>query len=57
MLLNGFSLLGVPYYYSDGVVSLILLIGVLAFSETLRQRLALFLFMFSRPPGNKEERI
>lgn len=55
MLLNGFSLLGVPYYYSDGVVSLILLIGVLAFSEALRQRMALFAFMFSRSRGNKEE--
>lgn len=36
MLLDGFSLMGVPYYYSDGVVSLILLIGVLAFSDRTR---------------------
>ncbi|MGO4853577.1 ABC transporter permease [Phaeovulum sp. W22_SRMD_FR3] len=36
MLLDGFALMGVPYYYSDGVVSLILLIGVLAFSDSAR---------------------
>ncbi|PZU19817.1 MAG: ABC transporter permease [Shinella sp.] len=36
MLLDGFSLMGVPYYYSDGVVSLILLLGVIAFSDTIR---------------------
>lgn len=36
MLLDGFSLMGVPYFYSDGVVSLILLCGVIAFSETMR---------------------
>lgn len=37
MLLDGFSLIGVPYYYSDGVVSLILLMGVLAFSDLVRE--------------------
>ncbi len=36
MLLDGFSLMGVPYYYSDGVVSLILLLGVVAFSDIAR---------------------
>lgn len=40
MLLDGFSLMGVPYFYSDGVVSLILLCGVIAFSETLRTQIA-----------------
>ncbi|CAM5323474.1 ribose ABC transporter permease [Frigidibacter albus] len=40
MLLDGFSLMGVPYYYSDGVISLILLAGVLAFSDTARGYLA-----------------
>lgn len=39
MLLDGFSLMGVPFYYSDGVVSLILLCGVIAFSDSLRDRL------------------
>lgn len=36
ILLDGFSLLGVPYYYSDGVVSAILLFGVIAFDERVR---------------------
>lgn len=40
VLLDGFSLLGVPFYYSDGVVSAILLAGVIAFDERLRSRLA-----------------
>lgn len=39
MLLDGFALMGVPYYYSDGVISLILLIGVLAFSDRVRESL------------------
>jgi len=46
ILLDGFSLLGVPYYYGDGVVSTILLLGVLAFDSRLRgavERLAGFL--------------
>lgn len=37
MLLDGFALMGVPYYYSDGMVSLILLIGVMAFSDQARE--------------------
>jgi len=37
MLLDGFSLLGVPYYYSDGVVSAILLTGVVLFDARVRQ--------------------
>lgn len=40
ILLDGFSLLGVPYYYSDGVVSLILLAGVVLFDERLRREAA-----------------
>jgi len=36
VLLDGFSLLGVPYYYSDGTVSLILIAGVIAFDERIR---------------------
>lgn len=40
MLLDGFALMGVPYYYSDGVVSLILLIGVLTFSDRMRESFA-----------------
>jgi ribose/xylose/arabinose/galactoside ABC-type transport system permease subunit len=40
VLLDGFSLLGVPYYYSDGMVSAILLAGVIAFDERIRTRLA-----------------
>jgi len=36
VLLDGFSLLGVPYYYSDGVVSTILIAGVIAFDERFR---------------------
>jgi ribose/xylose/arabinose/galactoside ABC-type transport system permease subunit len=39
-LLDGFSLLGVPYYYSDGMVSAILLLGVLSFDERFRDLLA-----------------
>jgi ribose transport system permease protein len=39
MLLNGFSLLGVAYYYSDGVASLILLVGVAIFDERIKQRI------------------
>lgn len=45
MLLDGFSLLGVPYYYSDGVVSTILLAGVILFdarARTLLNDLVLF---------------
>jgi ribose/xylose/arabinose/galactoside ABC-type transport system permease subunit len=37
LLLDGFSLVGVPYYYSDGVVSAILLGGVLLFDERVRR--------------------
>lgn len=35
VLLDGFSLLGVPFYYSDGMVSAILLAGVVAFDDRL----------------------
>lgn len=45
ILLDGFSLLGVPYYYSDGVVSIILLAGVVLFDERLRREAA-FLMSF-----------
>jgi ribose transport system permease protein len=46
MLLDGFALMGLPYYYSDGVVSLILLIGVLAFSDGARGTLQALRFLF-----------
>lgn len=36
MLLDGFAIMGLPYYYSDAVVSLILLIAVFAFSDSVR---------------------
>jgi ribose transport system permease protein len=48
MLLDGFSLIGVPYYYSDGVVSLILLSGVFAFSERARQRAGRVAILFNQ---------
>lgn len=37
MLLDGFSLLGIPFYYSDGVVSTILLAGVVFFDAGVRK--------------------
>ena len=40
VLLDGFSLLRVPYYYGDGVVSLILLAGVVVFDERFRRGFA-----------------
>ena len=50
MLLDGFALMGVPYYYSDGVVSLILLAGVLTFSEPVRHLVdSLALWRLRRP--------
>lgn len=45
MLLDGFALMGVPYYYSDGMISLILLAGVLAFSDSARTWLSSFAVM------------
>lgn len=36
MLLDGFALAGMPYYYSDGIVSAILLGGVLLFDPRVR---------------------
>lgn len=54
MLLDGFSLLGVPYYYSDGVVSLILLAGVVLFDARVRQLLA-DLVSFVRPLAQVRE--
>ncbi len=54
LLLDGFSLLGVPYYYSDGVVSAILLAGVVLFDERLRREVSLFVaFLF--PPKKTGE--
>lgn len=52
VLLDGFSLLGVPYYYSDGMVSAILLAGVVAFDERVRNHLA---SVFSRLRIRKTE--
>ncbi len=49
MLLDGFALMGVPYYYSDGVVSLILLGGVVAFSDSLRDWFAGLRVLLPRP--------
>ena len=54
MLLDGFSLLGVPYYYSDGVVSLILLLGVLAFSDRARAWLSRLPALIGLRPGKME---
>ena len=54
MLLDGFSLLGVPYYYSDGVVSLILLLGVLAFSDRARAWLARLPALIGLRPGKMD---
>ncbi|SIQ96016.1 ribose transport system permease protein/rhamnose transport system permease protein [Rhizobium sp. RU20A] len=52
MLLDGFSLIGVPYYYSDGVVSAILLAGVVLFDQRVRMLfhdLSTFLLPASEP--------
>lgn len=38
ILLDGFSLLGLPYYYSDGMVSGILLFGVVVFDPRVRRQ-------------------
>ncbi len=40
MLLNGFTLLSVPYYYSDAVVSLILVLAIILFDPKFFERLA-----------------
>lgn len=58
MLLDGFSLMGVPYYYSDGVVSLILLMGVIAFSDGARGWASNLRVLFPRqnPSSNSGER-
>ncbi|MFB2551990.1 ABC transporter permease [Ensifer soli] len=55
MLLDGFSLLGVPYYYSDGVVSAILLAGVLLFDARVRAMVT-DLSAFLMPPARSEEK-
>lgn len=54
ILLDGFSLVGVPYYYSDGVVSLILLFGVILFDERLRRSVAMLRLLLSARPGKLE---
>lgn len=58
MLLDGFSLMGVPYYYSDGVVSLILLMGVIAFSDSAGGWVSSLrvLFPLRNPSSNSRER-
>lgn len=56
MLLDGFALMGVPYYYSDGVVSLILLGGVLAFSDSARDWFASIRAPLARKPKPSESR-
>lgn len=58
MLLDGFSIVGVPYYYSDGVISAILLGGVLLFDERARlqfQKLSLFRFNRTKTGGRAIE--
>jgi len=40
MLLNGFSLLGVPYYYSDAIVSFVLIVAIAVFDPSLMKILA-----------------
>lgn len=56
VLLDGFSLLRVPYYYSDGVVSLILLAGVIAFDERMRRAVADVLIVFGPKSKSREAR-
>lgn len=56
MLLDGFALMGVPYYYSDGVVSLILLGGVIAFSDSLREWITGLGLLRPRPARKSENR-
>lgn len=57
MLLDGFALMGVPYYYSDGVVSLILLGGVVLFSDAARGWLAgLLVLLPARAPATQGEK-
>ncbi|WP_247221858.1 ABC transporter permease [Shinella oryzae] len=55
MLLDGFSLLGIPFYYSDGVVSAILLAGVVFFDARLREFLSDF-GSFLQPASVKKEK-
>ncbi|NRA87066.1 MAG: hypothetical protein HRU28_06655 [Rhizobiales bacterium] len=58
MLLDGFALIGVPYYYSDGVVSLILLVGVIMFSDAARDWLKkLRLFFYKPKKAARQDRI
>lgn len=56
VLLDGFSLLRVPYYYSDGVVSLILLLGVVVFDERVRRHLSDTLSALAPKPKTGEVR-
>jgi ribose/xylose/arabinose/galactoside ABC-type transport system permease subunit len=56
MLLDGFSLLGIPFYYSDGVVSFILLAGVITFDQRFRDFVASFSFLLSQSPSSRGSR-
>lgn len=53
ILLDGFSLLGVPYYYSDGVVSVILLAGVVLFDARFQREVKMLISFLkaSHSPG------
>lgn len=56
VLLDGFSLLGVPYYYSDGVVSTILLTGVILFDDRFRRSVAAAVGFFTSNRTPREVR-
>ena len=56
MLLDGFSLLGIPFYYSDGVVSFILLAGVIAFDQRFRDLVTSFSLLFTQSPSSRGSR-
>lgn len=48
MLLNGFTLLQVPYYFSDAVVSLVLILAITVFDPRILARLSQSLSVFRR---------
>ncbi|MGQ3214242.1 MAG: ABC transporter permease [Shinella sp.] len=56
MLLDGFSLLGIPYYFSDGVVSAILLAGVVLFDTRIRAFFGDIAAFLQPSPANREKR-
>ena len=48
MLLNGFTLLQEPYYFSDAVVSLVLILAITVFDPRILARLSQSLSVFRR---------